>query len=245
MRKLFGLILLAAVGVASHATAQPGVISGVDEATVERGVLEAELNSAVLSGGPEGGLSATEIELEYGFTDTLAVAVLTEVGRESGGPLRNQAWAVEATWHAATLPGDVEFGVLGEYLVERDGTNVAEGKLLFQRTSGRWDARLNLVAERALSRARDTAYGYAASIDAEVAPELRLGVQAFGELGDGDGFGGRREHFLGPALQYAFTDLPFPGEIEVSTGYLFALGSHTREVTDGQFRFSVALAREF
>lgn len=244
MRTLFGLILLAAVGVASHAAAQPGVISGVDEATVERGVLEAELNSAVLSGGPEGGLSATEIELEYGFTDRLAVALLTEVGRESGGPLRNQAWAVEATWHAATLPGDIEFGVLGEYLVERDGTSVAEGKLLFERTSGPMDARLNLVVERELSRARETAFGYAASVDWEVAPQLRLGVQAFGALGDQDGFGGRREHFLGPVAQYAFTGPPGGNEIEVSGGYLFPLGE-ARQVSDGQLRFSAALIREF
>lgn len=78
--------------------------------------------------------------------------------------------------------------------------------------------------------------GYAASADFEVADELRLGVQAFGEAGSFDHILPRAEHFLGPVVKYEIEGLG--SEVQLEAGYLFALGK-ARDDTSGQLRIGI------
>jgi hypothetical protein len=95
------------------------------------------------------------------------------------------------------------------------------------------------VAEREMVRGAPVTFGYAASADVELVGEFRLGAAAFGDLSGDEG----GHHFAGPIVK---TEVPHfgPGELELETGYLFALGS-ARDETRGQFRLLAAYAFPF
>ncbi len=108
-------------------------------------------------------------------------------------------------------------------------------KLLLQKTVGGFDSRVNLIAEKNLHQGQRVELGYAVSMDQEVLDDFRFGVTAFGELGDFHHFAPHAEHFLGPVVKKEFEGLPGHGELEVETGYLFAL-DRARGDSHGQFR---------
>ena len=108
-----------------------------------------------------------------------------------------------------------------------------------QHRPGPLDLRLNLIAEKELTSGARVELGYAAQADVAVAgDDLRLGVQAFGELGTFQRFAPRAEHFTGP---FARAEIEGLGpEIGIQAGYLFALGK-ARDDTKGMFRLMVEL----
>ena len=88
---------------------------------------------------------------------------------------------------------------------------------------------------RASRKGAPVELGYAASADWAAFGEFRLGAEAFGNLGTTRDFLPRDEHFAGPMIRTEIEHLPGNGELEIETGYLFALGK-SRDETDGQFR---------
>ena len=236
---------LAIAATPAIALAAPGLGSKVYGTGVEQGEFELESRYGQLTGGPDSGEWAWVGEAAYGFTDRFYGAVLIEAEREPGLDAEFEAVSVEALYEIGQLPGDIGFAVYGEYEATLHGApDAVEFKALFEKRAGRFDARLNLIAQRPLDDKADWGFGYAAQADWEVAHEVRLGVQAFGDAGDEHAIGGRREAFAGPAVEFEFDDLPIDGELEVGAGYLFAVGA-ARDDANGQARFTLEYKKSF
>jgi hypothetical protein len=247
MKRLVSLAALAAAVLlpATAALAAPGLGSKVYGTQVNKGEFELESRYGRLVNGPDDGEWGWVDEAAYGFTDRFYGAALVEVEREPGSDAEVEAVSLEGVYEVGRLPGAIGFAVYGEYEAALHGEpDAVELKVLFEKAVGRFDARVNLIAGRSLDDNGAWAFGYAASADWEVAEDVRLGVQAFGDAGDEDGFGGRREHFVGPAAEVEFDELPIDGELEISAGYLFALGA-ARDDADGQARLTLEYKRAF
>ena len=245
MKRIIFMTALALITAPAAAMAAPGLGSKVYGTEVEKGEFELESRYGQLTGGPDDGEWAWVGEAAYGFTDRFYGAVLVEAEREPGLEAEFEAISVEGLYEVGQLPGDIGFAVYGEYEATLHGApDAVEFKALFEKQAGRFDARLNLIAQRPLDDNAEWAFGYAAQADWEVAHDVRLGVQAFGGAGDEHGFGGRREAFVGPAVEVEFDELPIDGELEVGVGYLFAVGA-ARDDANGQARFSLEYKKTF
>lgn len=245
MTSLPRLAAFALLAASVPATAAPGVGDPIYGATVTKGLGEIEARFGRLVGGSANSDDGLVIEGEYGVSKRLSLAVLVETGRLAGGGRTVDAVAVEAVrtlGHFAPLKLDtavyveVKHGFHGE-------PDVIEVKGLFEHTAGRFDARLNLIGAKAF-RAVPVDFGYAASVDwAVIGDEFKLGAAAFGDLGNSARFGGRQEHFVGPVAKIEIEHVG-PGELEIETGYLFAIGS-ARDTTRGQARLLIAYEAKF
>jgi hypothetical protein len=225
----------ALVPVSAHAA--PGLGSEVYGAEVEQGELELETIYGALSGGPEGGEDALVFEAGYGLTDKFRLGVRGEFEKEPGKAREFEALGIEGIYELGKV-GDVSFAIYGEYEIVFEGADKIETKLLVQHKRGPLDLRFNLIAEKHLEAGEKVELEYAASADVEAIGEVRLGVQAYGQLGTISDFLPRAEHFAGPVAKVEVEGLG--PEIEIEAGYLFALGA-AKDETDGQVRLMVEL----
>lgn len=243
--KLVGFAALAALSLsAGSALAAPGLGQEVYAARVEKGVTEVEARYGELKGGPDDSEAALVLEAERGFTDRFAGMAEVEFEHEPGEDAEAEAMSLEGVYHLGQVAG-VDLGVHGEYEANLHGEGDAVAlQALLQKVGGPFDGRLNIGWERGLGDRNDaTEFGYAASAMWEVAHELKAGVKGFGELGDGNGLGGRRAHFAGPVVEWEMDEIP-GGELGVEAGYLFALGS-ARGDADGQLRLGLEWETKF
>ena len=231
---------------ATPALAAPGLGGEVYSATVEKGETEIEAQYDRLNGGADDGKEVLKLEVGHGVTDRLRIAGFAEFGKEPGGSRRAEELAIEAIYHLGTI-GGIDFAAYGEYAIALHGTDAIEAKLLMQHRSGPWDLRLNLTAEKPLQSDEKVELEYAASADVAVADRLRIGAQAFGDLGTFSHFGPAAEHFAGPVAKLRLIKIADSdgdgddhGGLSLSAGYLFALGQ-TRDDTDGQFRLKLEM----
>jgi hypothetical protein len=236
--------LLGLTMTATGALAAPGLGAEVYGARVEKGVTEVEARYGELTGGPDDGEAALVLEAKHGFSDRFAGTAEIEFEREPGQSAEAEALSLVGVYHLGQVAG-VDLGVHGEYEANLHGEGDAvELQALIQKTAGPFDGRLNLGWERGLGDRNDeTEFGYGASAMWEVFHEVKLGAKAFGELGDGDGLGGRREHFAGPVVAWELDEIP-GGEFGIEAGYLFALGS-AKDDADGQLRLALEWETEF
>jgi len=231
------LVAAAATLLPATAHAAPGLGSEVYSATVDEGELELEAIMGQLDGGPEDGEDVLVLEGAYGVTDKLRLGVRGEIEQEAGESREFEALGVEAIYELGNA-GGIDFALYGEYEVVFEGADKIETKLLIQRREGPIDLRLNLIAEKELEGGEDVEFEYAASAMYEAADDFEIGVEAYGELGTFDNFLPRAEHFIGPVTKFEIEALG--PELEISAGYLFALGE-AQDETDGQFRLVVEL----
>jgi hypothetical protein len=225
---------LAACTLATPAWAAPGLGGEVYGANVEQGELELEAIYGELNGGEDDAENVLKLEVGYGVTDKLRIGVLTELEKEPGDGRRAEEIAIEAIYELGST-GGIDFAAYGEYAIGLNGNaDKLEAKLLMQRRSGPLDLRFNLIGEKAGDEKVELAY--AASADVETFGEVRIGMQAYGELGTFDNFLPRAEHFIGPVAKAEIEGLG--PEIEIEAGYLFALGA-ARDDSDGQFRLKL------
>jgi hypothetical protein len=229
---------IAALALAQPALAAPGVGEKVYPATVDAGVTEVEARYGRLTGGENSGEDGLVLELAHGFSEHFYGAVLAEFEREPRENRELEAFALEAVVPLGRIePLGLDVGLYGEYEAVREGSDAIETKLLLQHKRGPFDGRLNLIAEKALHGGEPVAFEYAASADWEAFGEIRLGAAAFGELGSGEHLTTHGGHFAGPIVKAEIEHLG-PGELEIETGYLFALGE-ARHETDGQLRLNL------
>ena len=235
----FMLLSAAAIAAcfASPASATPGLGEEVYPATIERET-EVEARFGRLSGRSADGADALILEASHGFSTRFRAALLAEFEREPGGGRHASAFAVEAI-HTLGRVGGIDTGFYGEYEVARHGPAKIETKLLLQKRAGPVDTRFNLIADREMVAGAPVTFGYAASADFAVGGPLRLGGAAFGDLSGDEG----GHHFAGPVAKADFEHAG-PGDFELETGYLFALGS-ARDGARGQFRLLAAYAFPF
>ena len=227
---------------AEHHAATPGLGDRVFSADVIGDELEIALRAARVEGGENEGEHAVVAEFGYGFTDKLYAALLMVGG---AGALHDQfdlrAVALEGVYEIGALPGGVDVALYGEFAADLQDDDAVAFKALFSRQTERFDGRLNLGVHRSLGEDHTT-YGYGAATMFNVADGFQLGLQAFGDIGDQDSFGGRRAHYLGPVAGLRIMPVGSSAELDIEAGYLFALGE-AQESSDGQARVLVALKR--
>ena len=245
MRKIILGFLSAPLAV-NTASAAPGVGDPVYGAIVGKGITEVEARYGRLTGGSADKEDGLIFEVEHGFTDKLAAAILLETGRDPGGRRLTNAVAVEAIYALGRIePLALDVALYGEYKLGTNGNpDVIEPKLLLQHRAGPFDARVNLIAEKPLAPNEPIEFAYAASADWHVSGhQVKLGITAFGDFGTTRKFGGRQEHFIGPTGKFEIEHLG-PGELEIEIGWLRAFGS-ARDETDGQARLLIGYEFKF
>lgn len=246
----FATVMALAVGWGSSAMAAPGLANMVYSPYVKKGVTEVEVRAGRLTGGTLDGEQAAIVELEYGVSDRLSLGVLAEFEQHAGEARKLDALAVEAVAYLGQIPGlGVDVGGYLEYEQRiHNESGVAEAKLLLAKRVGTFEGLLNLIAHKPLTdRAGedDAEFGYAAQATWDVGRNLRLGGQAFGDLGTERGLGGRRAHYVGPVAQWEISPAWLKGgELEFEGAYLLPVGT-ARDDTNGQVRFMVAYERRF
>lgn len=234
--KYIALAAVCAAFLPVPAQAAPGLGEKVYGATVGDDVTEIEARYGRLVGDAADGEDNLVIEAAHAFDRKFYGAVLFEFEREPGESRELEAIGFEGIVPLGRIePLGLDVAAYGEYEIARGGPDEIETKLLLEKRVGAFDGRLNLIAEKELERGENVEFGYAASADWKVLGDIRLGAAAFGELGGTDHFLPRAEHYAGPIVKAELEHLPGDGELEVETGYLFALGA-ARDETDGQFR---------
>jgi hypothetical protein len=240
---------LALVLVAGVAHAQ-GLSNKVYSPYVEKGVTELELRAGRLNGGSLDGESGAVVELEQGISDRLSLAVLGEFERHAGAKSKLDAIAVEGVYYIGQIPGlGVDVGGYLEYEQRiHNESGVLEGKVLFAKRAGPFEGLFNVIVDRPLSDRpgeHDTEFGYAAQATWETLPGLKLGGQAFGDLGTDSSLGGRQAHYLGPVANWTLHPRWMKGgELELEAAWLAPLGA-ARDDTDSQMRLMLEFEKRF
>ena len=230
--------LLVAATLPTAARAAPGLAEAVYGANVYKGEVEAEIRFGQLTGGRDAGEQGLTLELGFTPTSRLRIEALAEFGRDAGGSRKLESAGIEAIYHLGRV-GGVDVAVYGEYSIGSGHPDKAETKLLLERNTRSFDARLNLIAEKPLASGERVELAYAASFDVPAAKNLRVGVTAFGELGTFRNFAPREEHYAGPIVKTVFDHLG-GHTLKIEAGYLFALGE-ARENARGQARLLAEL----
>ncbi len=248
MKRLLIPLLLAAILEATGAAADPRLDEKVYTPYVQNGVAELEVYGARQNGGPTGGDATTVIEGEYGLNDRVSLSLVGAVARSGGEGSRLTSLGVEGVAYIGQIPRlGVDTGVYVEYKQGLNGeANVLEGKLLFAKVAGRFQGLLNLIVERPFSPRDEAygAYGYAASATWRTFGPLRLGAEAFGDLGGDHAFLGRQGAYVGPQALWEGRPYGLPFEIGVDAGWLFPVGT-ARQETRSQLRLGLELERRF
>ena len=237
MRRFFGFAAIF-LTVPSAAFAAPGLDDVVYGASVEAGKTEIETRYGRLAGGAADGSDAFVLEVAHGFSPRFYGAALATFAREPANSRRLETLALEGIFTLGQIKGlGLDTALYVEAAHGIHGPDNLETKLLLEHHRGALDTRLNLIAERALISAAPIEFGYAASVDYEIADDISLGAEAFGDLGTSHKITTRGEHFIGPSVK-AGLDHAGPGELELRAGYLFAV-DRSLDDTKGQLRFGL------
>jgi hypothetical protein len=248
--RIIAAALAASFAAVGAAHAEPGLANKVYDPYVRNGVTEVEVRGGRLNGGALDGESAAVVELEHGFGDRLSLAVLGEFEHHAGEQNKLDAIAVEGVSYLGQIPGvGVDVGGYLEYEQRiHNESGVLEAKLLLAKQAGPVQTLFNLVVERPLTDKvdeREAEFGYAVQSTVAATPSLRVGLQAFGNLGSSRILGGRQGHYLGPVVNWEVRPAWLrKAEIELEAAYLAPLGLARRE-TNSQVRFAVEYERRF
>jgi hypothetical protein len=240
--------LAATLLVATAAAADPRLDEKVYSPYIQNGVAELEVRTAGQVGGASGGTTTTVLEGEYGLNDRVSLALVGGIGSAPGEATRFTSVGLEGVAYLGQIPG---IGVdTGGYLEYGHGLNgesdVLEAKLLLAKTAGRFQGLVNLILERPFGPGADrfASYGYAASATWRTFGALRLGAEAFGNLGDDHAFGGHQGAYVGPQILWEGRPAGSPVEIDIDAGWLVPVGTE-RSATKSQFRLGFELERRF
>ncbi|HSR00481.1 MAG TPA: hypothetical protein VLM36_11270 [Sphingomicrobium sp.] len=232
--------------IATPAMASPGVGDPVYGATVKDGTTDIEVRYGRLTGRSAEGEDGMVFEAEHAFSSRLSIAGLVETGREPGQSRQVNAFAMEGIYslgHIQALNLDTALYVELKHGL-RGENDAIELKGLFEHRAGRFDGRLNVIADKPLGSSEPIELGYAALADwAVVGDEVRFGLEAFGDMGTTEHLGGRQEHFVGPIGKFEIEHIG-PGDLEIEAGWLKAFGA-ARDITDGQARLLLEYEAHF
>jgi hypothetical protein len=232
--------------VVTQASADPRLDEKVYTPFVQNHVAELEVHRGQQIGGATAGEATTVLEGEYGFNDRVSVAVVGDVATSRGQRSRFNGIGLEGVAYVGQIPRTgVDVGLYLEYKHGLHGeTDVGEGKVLLSKTADRFQGLANLIVERPLgvpSGEGFASYGYGASATWQTVGNLRLGAEAFGDLGTDHGFlAGRQGAYVGPQLKWEGRPQGSPVEIEIDLGWLAAIGAD-RDVSRSQVRAGVEL----
>ena len=239
------LLLASAPG----AKAAPGLGEKVYDPYIRPGTLELETRYGRLTGKSLDGESGAIVEAEYGFNERFSGALVLEYEDHVGEKDKIDAVGVEGVLWLGQIPKlgiDTSLYLEFEQRIHNE-SGVGEAKLLLGKQLGVWQVLVNLKASRPFTSHADdriTAFGYGVAIDREVTNFARVGVEAFGDLGDDHRFGGRQAHYIGPMVKWRVPFRKLKGELEIETSYLFAAGA-ARNDSRGQARILLEWEKRF
>lgn len=182
-------------------------------------------------------------EIEYGVTDWWKTAIVARLDKSATGSLRYDTTAWENILQL-TETGKywLDAGLYLEYKLADDDSDpdVFEGKILLEKYWHDYQNILNLTFEQELGSKGDDdlEFEYAWRTRRPISGHLKLGVEAFGKLGelrdirDLDD----QEHRIGPVLYHEFGIGSV--EIEYSLAWLFGL---TDATPDNTFRWQIEI----
>ncbi len=247
-------ISAAALGVwlfgVTRALADPRLDEVVYTPYVQNQVAEFEVRRGQQIGGATAGQATSVFEAEYGLNDRVSLALVGALASAPGQASRLDGIGLEGITYLGQIPGiGVDAGLYLEYTHGLAGERDAvEGKLLLAKTAGRFQGLANLIVERPLGApaGQDYAsYGYAVSATWQTVGNLRLGAEAFGDLGDDHGF---LSHpvgaYVGPQLKWEGRPPGSPVDIGLDLGWLAAVGADRSEARS-QVKVGVELERRF
>ncbi len=231
------------------ATADPRLDEKVYDPYVHNHIFEIETRAASESGGPLAGAVAYIGELEYGVSDHLSLSLVNKVAGGAGEPTRLRGVGVEAVDYLGQIPGlGIDVGLYGEYMAGLGGDDSGlEAKLLLAKQAGPVEALLNLIVERPIHVPGQefATYGYAGAVNWRAGGNLKLGIQAFGDLGDDHGgFSRPQVAYVGPAIFWEGRPRRSPVEVELGLSWLKAFGADRHE-GDRQVRVTLEFERRF
>ena len=256
MKRIKSGFLSCALGVAGSvagagaALADPRLDEKVYSPYVQNHVAELELRRGQEIGGPLGGERTDVIEAEYGLNDRLSLALVGNIGRAPNETAHLNGLGVEGILYLGQIPRiGVDVGLYLEYMGGLDGEDdKGEAKLLLAKTADRFQGLLNIIVERPIGAPDGEGfadYGYAASATWRTVGALRLGVEAFGDLGSDHAFLTKHEGaYVGPQLKWEVRPNSSPFEIEIDAGWLAAVGADRSEA-DSQARLNIEFERRF
>lgn len=249
-----GFWILAAgalTALAAPALADPRLDEKVYSPYVENHMLELETRwGQEFGGGALKGARTEVTEVEYGFNDRLSLALVGQVEREPGAGDRFVGTGLEGVYYLGQIPKlGVDTGLYLEYKKGLHGDDdEGEAKLLMAKTVDRFQGLLNFIVERPFGVPRGegfASYGYAASATWRTWGALRLGVEAFGDLGDDHGFlKGRQGAYVGPQVKWETKPRFLPVEVALDAGWLKPFGAAKAEAAS-QARVSLEFERRF
>ena len=180
--------------------------------------------------------------VEYGVTDWWKTEIVSRLNAEAEGSLRYDSTAWENVFQL-TEQGKywLDAGLYLEYKLkdERNAPDILETKLLLEKTVQGFLNTLNLTIEKELGSDGDDdlELAYAWRTRKEIGHHMKLGFEAFGELGelrDIESFD-HQEHRIGPVFYHEF-ELGPDLKVEYNIGWLFGL---TDESPDNTFRWQI------
>ena len=250
MRLICALVAASALlASAVDARAEPGIGEKVYDPYVRPGTLELEARYGRLTGKALNGEAGVVVEAEYGFNERFSGALVVEYEDHVGEKDKIDAVGVEGVFWLGQIPKlGIDTSLYLEYEQRiHNESGVGEAKLLLGKQLGPWQVLVNLKASRPFTDKtadRMTEFGYAASVDRELTNFARVGVEAFGKLGDDRRVGGRQAHYIGPMVKWSVPFRKLRGELEIETSYLFAAGG-ARDDSRGQARILLEWERRF
>jgi hypothetical protein len=241
--------LLALMGTPT--LAEPRLDDTLDSPTVDARALEVEAHVAAERGpGDFGGATNIQEEIAWGVSSRFRVAMPLVIKREPGGRTHLASLGVEGQVYLGKAPGiGVDVGVNFEYDKGVDGAHDGgEAKLLLAKTAGRFQGLLNLVVEHPFhvpAGQSFASYGYGASMTWRLIGRLRVGGEAFSDLGNDHGLlKGPQGAHVGPELKWSTGLKGAPVGVTIDAGWLFPVGVE-RESGRGQARIEIELEHRF
>jgi hypothetical protein len=231
---VLGTAILAAFMAASPARAT----HAVDSPAVEQGDVVVTFNGHRTADSADDRDAEGEYAFEFGYA--LTAFWKTTVGwvwlEEPGGSPQSDAISWQNVF-GLTEPGRhwADLGVLVKYGRLLDGgDDAAELALLVEKAIGPSTLLVNLLAARELADGVDTAYGYSLSWAMPLRAGLDVGVEWYGDIGDGGDFGRLQDRLqqAGPVVYGEISD-PGGGAFVFEAAVLFGL---TAEAPDATFR---------
>ena len=249
--KVGGWALAVGLAIATPALADPRLDEKVYAPYVENHMLELETRWGQEFGhGDLKGARTFVLEAEYGLNDRVSLALVGQVERTPGESSRLTSVGLEGVAYLGQIPSlGVDAGLYLEYAKGAGGeTDGGEAKLLLAKTAGRFQGLFNFIVERPFGAPKGegfAAYGYAASATWRTVGNLRLGAEAFGDLGDDHGFLNRAQGaYVGPQVKWEGKPRFLPVEIELDAGWLAPVGPAGTEAKS-QGRINLEFERRF
>ncbi len=225
-----------ATALAAPAAADPRLDEVVYSPYIQNHVLEVESRwGQEFGGGDLNGARTLVEEVEAGLNDRVSLALVSQIERAPGESERLTGVGLEGIAYLGQIPGvGVDVGAYLEYKQGAGGdASVGEAKLLLAKTSDRFQGLFNFIVERPFGAPPGegfASYGYAASATWRTVGTLRLGAEAFGDLGDDHGFlSGPQGAYVGPQVKWEGKPRWLPVEVDIDAGWLFPVGPAQRE----------------